>query len=66
MQEKLLKLLEKAIKSKDYRACQILTDAIVALETGSQIVYYAPEFSNPTTSDEIYDTYEYIEKNIIN
>ena len=63
MQERLLKLLEKAIKNKDYRTCQILTDAIVALDNGSQIVYY--DTSDLTTTED-YDTYEYMYKNIIN
>lgn len=65
MEDKLLKLLTKAIKNKDYELCRLLLDAIVDIQTGKRVIYY-PEFSDPVITDDDYSTYEFIYENIIN
>jgi len=66
MREKLLKLLEKALNNNNLDIAQMLLDAIVALENGKQIICYVSDFTEPIATDDIYDTYEYMYKNIIN
>ena len=65
MKDELLKLLKTAIRNKDYVLSKMLIEGIVAMENGSPYVYYVPEFSDPTCTED-YDTYEYMCENIIN